>query len=455
LLRLISLDDGRDWLVVTRDGLFDGSLGAREKVRFRLGEGLNVVAVDRFFQDFYRPGLLAAIWRGERPLPDTELGKNLPPSLKIVFPQEGGTVETDNMTIEAEAVDQGGGVRGPWLMHNGSRVLVTTQPLRTGKAVRRSFSVGLVEGENRLEICGATEDGSFQSEPVRLVLRYEKPLAKPAKPHLYLVAVGVNQYHQETMNLRFAARDAEQIADLFRERGPALYGADKVHVGRLLDERATKENIKAALRKVANLAKPQDALVLFLAGHGTMVGSRFYFIPHEFTSKSARLEDDIRQQGLPGDELDDLVSAVPALKRVVIYDTCQSGGAVLTSRSARDPFQFQKALETMSRSQGSFILAAASAGEEAQEVPELGHGVLTYTLLAALGAVDSGPLKRRPLSTSEDQSLLRVRRWFGFAQDEVPTLTKAYFGKEQFVRYAGEGADFPLLPLAVGPLNKP
>jgi len=132
---------------------------------------------------------------------------------------------------------------------------------------------------------------------------------------------------------------------------------------------------------------------------------------------------------------------------VVIYDTCQSGGAVLTSRTGRDPFQFQKALETMSRTQGSFILAAASAGEEAQEVPELGHGVLTYALLAALGGVDAGPLKRRSLTLPEDEKLLRVRGWFGYAQDEVPTLTKAYFGKEQFVRFAGEGADFALLPI--------
>ena len=55
------------WLVTTPEGLFDGSAGGRERVMFRVGGGLNVVPVDRFFQDFYYPGLLAAIWRGERP----------------------------------------------------------------------------------------------------------------------------------------------------------------------------------------------------------------------------------------------------------------------------------------------------------------------------------------------------------------------------------------------------
>ena len=39
----------------------------------------NVVPVDRFFQDVYYPGLLAAIWRGERPLPEVQIGESLPP----------------------------------------------------------------------------------------------------------------------------------------------------------------------------------------------------------------------------------------------------------------------------------------------------------------------------------------------------------------------------------------
>ena len=39
------------------------------RVAFRIGKGLDVVPLDRFFQDFYYPGLLAAIWRGERPMP--------------------------------------------------------------------------------------------------------------------------------------------------------------------------------------------------------------------------------------------------------------------------------------------------------------------------------------------------------------------------------------------------
>jgi uncharacterized caspase-like protein len=214
-----------------------------------------------------------------------------------------------------------------------------------------------------------------------------------------------------------------------------------------LDENATRQGIQRALAEVAGKAKPQDTFVLFLAGHGTMVGQRYYFIPHDFQVGDRTLEDAIREAGLAGDVLDDAVSAVPALKRVVIYDTCQSGGTVGISRTVRNPFQFTKAIEQMSRAQGSFILAATAATDDAQEVPELGHGVLSYALLAGIGAVDKGPLKRRRLQPSGEEKIARVRDWFGFAQDEVPVLTRAYFGQEQFVRFTGAGSDFPILPL--------
>jgi len=67
------------------------------------------------------------------------------------------------------------------------------------------------------------------------------------------------------------------------------------------------------LQAVAKEAKAQDTLVLFIAGHGAMVGQRYYFIPHEFTRSDGKtFEEDVRAQGLPGDELADLVGAVPA-----------------------------------------------------------------------------------------------------------------------------------------------
>ena len=442
LLRLISLNEGRDWIAVTPDGLFDGSAGGRKLVTWRIPGQQQLVPIDRFFNDFYRPGLLTSVAGGQRIEASTRLAASLPPLLKIVSPA-AGSVGSPQANIEVQATDRGGGVSPLSIYLNGSRMFAAGKPRREGNVVHRAFQIALLEGENRIEVRGSSGDGSWECEPATLVLRYEQPLPQP---ELYLVAVGVNRYAEPTMNLKFAAPDASTVAEVFRKRGPALYGADRVHITQLLDERATKAGILAALKEVAAKAKAQDTAVIFLAGHGAMVGQRYCFIPHEFKHKAQKLEDDIREAGLAGDEIDDVASRIAVVRRVVIYDTCQSGGAVGLNRLSRNPFAFRKALEQMNRTQGSFIIAATAATADAQEVPELGHGVLTYALLAGLGAVEAGPLRRQTVQAGEGR-LVGVRDWFAFAQDKVPVLTKLYFNEEQFVRFVGSGTDFPILPL--------
>ena len=65
-------------------GSLPGRPGNGRRISFRIGTGLNVGSMDRFFQDFYYPGLLAAIWRGERPMPGKPLAPSPAPSLKML-----------------------------------------------------------------------------------------------------------------------------------------------------------------------------------------------------------------------------------------------------------------------------------------------------------------------------------------------------------------------------------
>jgi WD40 repeat protein len=444
LARLLTLDGGTDWLVVNPEGLFDGSLGGREKVAFRIGNGLTALPVERFFQDFHHPGLLAELFKGQRPAPEATQRLQQPPLVHIVRPQRGGTIAEPEATLEVEAIDQGDGVRGPWLLHNGARVLAPGEASREGKTIRRRFRVSLVQGDNRLLVQAASAAGSPESEPAVITLRYEKPLARP---DLYVLAVGVNRYKQEAMNLKFAAADARAFADLFRRRGKGGLYAD-VHPTTLLDDKATRAGLRKELEAIAKQARPQDTLLVFLAGHGSTLGQRYFFIPHEFSRTEGKtLEEDVRKQGVPGDELADHLGAVPALKRVLVLDTCQSGGA-LALRRGRDPFALRGAVERLSRSQGVFTIAAAAAGEEAQEVQELGHGVLTYALLAGLRAVEGGPLEGKEwIKPNNPERVADVLEWFSFASGQVPRLTRKYFGREQDVQSSGQGNSFPLLPV--------
>lgn len=65
LCRLYSFDLGREWLVVTPEGLVDGSEGAWRHVVFRVPGTLKVLDDKATFQKFHRPGLLARLWNLE------------------------------------------------------------------------------------------------------------------------------------------------------------------------------------------------------------------------------------------------------------------------------------------------------------------------------------------------------------------------------------------------------
>lgn len=446
LCRFVTFSNNEDWIVVTPDGLFDGSHAARQQVFFRVGGGLNVVPVDRFFQDFYYPGLLAAVLKGEQPAPQIQVGEQLPPLLAIDSPKHGGEVDTAHVTIGVTATDQGGGIKGPTLRHNGARLIGAVRSTeRIKNEVHRIFTVDLIEGENVLEVMSASADGSFQSEPARLVLKYGKKLPKS---RLHVLVAGIDDYVTPSLKMNYAVSDAERIARVFIERGDSLY--ENVNVIALRNADATSAGILNGIQSLAAEARPQDTVVVFLAGHGSLVDQTLYFLPHDFQDRSGSLEDDIRQSGLAAARIGDELSQVPALKRMIVFDTGQSGKAVPVKKSARSPFAFRGAVERLSRAQGAFTIAAAPVSDRSTEVAELEHGVLSYSFLAGLKAVDAGPLVDQWVTPAGNDRVAQAMELFSFASSRSRQLGRRYFGEEQDVQYSSLGMTFPVLPVDAG-----
>jgi WD40 repeat protein len=466
LARLISMDQGKEWAVLTPEGLFDGSSGGREKVAFRIGKGLDVVPLDRFFQDFYYPGLLAAIWRGGRPMPGKSLRTDPAPTLKMLVQAAGGG--KDRVAVDVAVTDQGSGVKGPWLQHNGAVLRAGSKLRQEGKTVHYRFAVALVPGNNRVEVRAATADGGRESEPAVAVVSFD---GKLPEPELYVLAIGVNRFARGAgvSNLDYCVPDARAVADLFQKRSGRLFKA--VHVTPLYDEQASKEGILKAVAALAGKARAQDTLVLYVASHGIAVGQRFYLIPHDFQlakggavaprpkeemaavavrgyrGATDEQEAAVRARGLAIDELGEALAAVPALKRVLIFDTCHSGSAIALAGKRQNPFAFRGAMERFGRAQGVYSLAAAAADERAAEDKQLGHSILTYALLAGLGAAEGGPLKGQALK-GDGGGGVDVLAWFRYAREQVPALYQRYVGRPQHVELSGDDQPtFPLLAL--------
>jgi uncharacterized caspase-like protein len=233
------------------------------------------------------------------------------------------------------------------------------------------------------------------------------------------------------------------MAELFRQRGSALYG--QVHPTLLTDQHATRKQIIATVREVAAQTRPQDTLVVFLAGHGAMAGQQYYFLPQELQRRAADIEQDLPDQGLPSQSLGELMGTAPALKRILILDTCASGGAVERVRE-KTGFAVRGSVQRLGWKYGLLTVAGAASSQAAMESDQLGHGVLSYVLLAALQAVEIGPLADKPIELAAT-TVVESTDWVKYAQGQVPALTKTIFGREQEVQYTQEGQSFPVLSL--------
>jgi len=73
--------------------------------------------------------------------------------------------------------------------------------------------------------------------------------------------------------------------------------------------------------------------------------------------------------------------------------------------------------------------------------------VLTYSLLAGLKAVDSGPLRGVHAQAGGPDRVVDVMEWFAFAAGQVPRLTQQLYGGAQDVQTSTQGVSFPVLPL--------
>ncbi len=102
LLTLISLDDGGEWMVVTPQGLFDGTPASWNQILWRYNQNtFNVAPIEWFFTEFYYPGLLSDILAGKRPRVAEDVSKKdrRQPVVKVLLapPPGGNDADTNNI----------------------------------------------------------------------------------------------------------------------------------------------------------------------------------------------------------------------------------------------------------------------------------------------------------------------------------------------------------------------
>jgi WD40 repeat protein len=439
------MSNGDDWLVVSPDGLFDGSSKAWKQILWRFSENIfDYAPVEAFFSDFFYPGLLSDIFAGKKPKAQEviESKDRRQPTLKLsLVDSSPATARVANVRVEvmAPAPDKAhqtsGGARDVRMFRNDSLVKVWhgDLALNDGKATLEA-TIRIVAGENHITAYAFNHD-NIKSEDATLTITGVESLRR--KGTAYVLAMGVNSYANSQYNLKYAVADAKTFGEEFRQQQLKLGRFANVEVVPLFDKDATKANILLALKRLAgsdsgpvpgapsvlqslHAAQPEDAVVVYFAGHGTAQQNKFFLVPHDLGYQGSRTQldraalDTILAHSISDRELEEAFEHVDAGQLLFIIDACNSGQALEAEEKRRGPMN-SKGLAQLAYEKGMYILTAAQSYQAALETPQHGHGYLTYAL------VEEG-LKTANADTDPRDGQVTVREWLDYATQRVPQL---------------------------------
>ena len=180
------------------------------------------------------------------------------------------------------------------------------------KSIEMDIDVILADRVNNIQVSVLNEKGAESlRENISVIYEGERNQGK-----LYLIAIGVSKYEMSDFNLKYAAKDATDLTERLTNQNREFRDYE-VHL--IKNENATKENI-LALEAVLSEAKPEDAVVFFIAGHGLLDEDLNYFFATyntDFNNPS--------QNGISYEQLEKLLSNTRAYNKLLLMDTCHSG----------------------------------------------------------------------------------------------------------------------------------
>ncbi|MEN6466866.1 MAG: caspase family protein, partial [Syntrophaceae bacterium] len=432
LVDLYGFEDG-EWIIMTPDGYYTASANGDKYLSVRKDN--NIYSIENYREAFFRPDLVKIAIAGNalegyRTLAD--VGR--PPVVKIEGMPE--KTEGDSVTFKLRITDAGGGIGDIRLYLNDTSVMTDSARSVTvkGKArpgqkeIVKTYTLHLLNGLNAIKAIAFDKENNVQSNPA--LQKITASFQRTKKPSLYALVIGINEYKNPKLQLKYAAADARLFADVLRETAGRMF--EKVNITTLTTrEEASKLNILKELERYKSL-NPDDVFAFYVASHGTVDDGEYYLI----TSNVGALSTDrLKKDAVTQKELRERIANVPAAKKLIIIDTCNAGKlgeqlqmAMLTRGMSEDT-----AMKILSRAVGSTIISASSSLQEALEGYK-DHGLFTYVLTEGMrGGADvarSGYVKTSDLAS--------------YVEEKVPEIAEAVFKRAQYPTKAVNGNDFPI-----------
>jgi WD40 repeat protein len=432
----LTLRESNDWLVVTPEGLFDGSPAAWPQILWRFGQNtFSTAPVEIFFNEYFYPALLADVLAGKRPQPKEQIAQidRRQPQVRMLIGDEVSAVVSKPVTsnqqtinVKIEVSETGGGAQDVRLFRNGALYKIWRGDALKGRnSAVIETNIPIVTGENRLTAYAFNRNNIKSLDANREVIGAESLRRRGTA---YVLTIGINRYSNPSFNLNFAVPDATDFGQELRQRQTRLDRFSKIELISLFDQQATKTNIVAAIEKL-KAAQPEDAVIVYFAGHGLAVEQRFYLIPHDlgYAGKRENLTpaaiNRVLANSISDKELIELFEGVDAGQLLLVIDACNSGQVLESEETRRGPMN-SKGMAQLAYEKGISVLTASQSYQSALENKELGHGYLTYAL------IEDG-LRQMAADNHPRDGKVLLREWFDHATAKVPRMQEKQYQAER------------------------
>ncbi|MDM8564817.1 caspase family protein [Candidatus Halobeggiatoa sp. HSG11] len=257
----------------------------------------------------------------------------------------------------------------------------------------KEYHLNITLPQNDVELGLIVENKFAASDPVTINLNWTgKKVEKITKPNLYGLIVGVSEYDDETVRLRYAAQDAIDFSEVLNKQ-KELYNNIEIE----LLANADKARILEGLKWIRNKATINDVSILFFAGHGYNDNEgQYYFLPRD-VNKHNIIETSVVYQ-----QIKQNVTALPS-KTLFFIDTCHSGN-VMGGGIVGGSVDVDRVSNDLASSENGIVVFAAATGKQlAWENESWGNGAFTKALLEGLEGeadlISDGKIKFSELNT--------------------------------------------------------
>lgn len=252
---------------------------------------------------------------------------------------------------------------GEW--SNGSFNGEGTLYLASGSPVKGNWREGTYIGKERL-----VENSFSNGQPIEQTITN---IRKSTKTKVHALIIGISTYTHMPV-LKYSDDDAYRMYAFLKSPEGGAVRDDQIRM--LIDEEATRSNIKDAMKEIFLKAGKDDLVLMYYSGHGL----KDCFLPIDFDRYNNKLFHD---------EINEILQRSPAKYKLCIADACHSGGLAMKGGGDVDDYSDEQVINTyynkLAQSNAGTALILSSKSEEISlESSGLRQGVFSHFLIRGL-----------------------------------------------------------------------